>query len=1086
MLSDGLIKLWETPEVTGINKLPPCATFYPFATARQARTAERERSPYWLSLDGEWQFRLAPTPEAAERFLQPKTATASDWGRITVPGNWQMQGHGHPHYTNVQMPWPHEPPHVPADNATAVYRRRFTVPATWDGRRIVVHFGGADSVLTVYVNGIAIGLSKDSRLPAEFDITAAVRPGEENELTALVIRWSDASFVEDQDMWWLSGLHREVFLYSTPKTFIRDVHVRPKLTTDLREGELKLSVLVGLSDAGPVPPNCVVEAQLFNPRGRPEFSRPLTGVVPVPTTPRWCNEPSHLRVDLSARVPRPARWTHETPQRYTLVVTLRTPHGASHTRIRIGFRRIEVTDRNLLINGQRVLIKGVNHHDHHDTLGKAVPYETMVRDATLMKRFNFNAVRASHYPNDPRWLDLCDEYGLYVIDEANLESHDFHNTLCREPRYAGAWLDRAMRMVVRDKNHPCVIAWSLGNESGYGPNHDAAAGWIRHYDPDRPLHYEGAVSAGQSHLTYAHGSSATDLVCPMYESIEKLITWSDLGTAHARPPVDRAAEAARLMAVGAKHARQFETRRARPEIPVPLPPLERPLILCEYSHAMGNSNGSLAEYFHVFKTKPGIQGGFIWEWLDHSIRRETTDGRNYQVYGGDFGDTPNDANFVCDGLVSSDREPHPALWEFKHLAQPVSAKLLGFNPAKGRVQLQIRNEQDFCSLVGLRGSWEITIDGASVRHGQLSRLSTPAGAAVKVSIDAGNFPESGEIHLNLRFSMRQATDYAVRGHEVAWEQFVLRAASVSKRLSIGLAVRHSPVEIIRSANGIVMHAAGTRATFDRASAILSSLSFADHEVLAWGPRLQLGRAATDNDGLKLWSGQDSKPLGRWRKLGLDRPLAYQAKKFSCRKNPDGSATVTLAHHASGRAQFSDALHIHRYTLHVDGRLEVLNEVRLGRELTDIPRVGVRIDFAPGLENVRYFGRGPWDNYNDRRASALVGIYETSVDEFYIPYVMPQEHGHRTDVRWLELTRAGRAPGVRIGATPTFECNVGHFSAEDLYAAKHTIDLVRRPEIIVYLDAAHRGLGTASCGPDTQPEYRITARRLIWSYVLAPS
>lgn len=1083
MLKSGLIKAWETPELTSLNKLAPRATFTSFATTKQALTLNPAKSSRVQSLNGEWQFRSESTPEDALRFITGQTALASaEWGSIRVPGNLQTQGYGKPHYTNLQMPWPHEPPLVPTDNPTGVYRRTFTVPTTWDGQRVIIHFGAATNLLAVYVNGIAVGLSKDSCLPAEFDITEALRPGADNELVALVIKWSDSSFIENQDQWWLSGLHREVFLYTTPKTYLADLHARPTLAADLKSAHLDVSVHFGITGPGPVPTDITAEVRLLDPKGRDVFKKPLSGSHDLHPT-RWSSHPSHLRIDLNAAVARPQLWSHETPALYTLLVTLKTPQGVSHTSTRIGFRRIEIRDRDLLINGQRVLIKGVNRHDHHPDHGKAVPYETLVRDVTLMKQFNFNAVRSAHYPNDPRWLDLCDEYGLYVIDEANVEAHDFHNFLCKDPRYATAWLDRVMRMVVRDKNHPSIIFWSLGNESGYGPNHGAAAGWVRDYDPSRPIHYEGAISKGQSFSSWAHGSLGSDIICPMYSSLKELSDWSDFVTKTYRPDKPVTPHGAELEALVRPHILPEHLDKVRPPIAVPLHPLARPVIPCEYSHAMGNSNGSLHDYFHLFKTKPGIQGGFIWEWLDHGIRQKTPDGREFFAYGGDFGDTPNDANFICDGLVSADRQPHPAMWEFKHLAQPVAIELLDAKKARVR----IRNEHDFISLAHLSGHWELLHDGELVRQGKLPALKLAAGESKDLSLAIGARPKDGELHLNLWFVTTRASAYAEKGHDVAWAQLPLRDNILETTApTTPPATSGAPVAIHETPGGLTLQAGELTATYDRATGSLTSLRSGRYEVLARGPLLELNRAATDNDGLKLWTGQGQKVLGKWRKLGLiEKPLAHRTTKFAWKANPDGSATVTFVHAASGREQWTDARHTQRHTLHPDGRLVVDNDIRLGaKDLVDLPRIGVRLDLAAGYERLAFFGRGPWENYADRKASTLLGVYETTVTGEYVNYVMPQEHGHHTDVHWLELAPArGKRPAIRIEGAPTFECNVSHFTAEDLYAAKHTTDLTPRAETIIYLDAAHRGIGTHSCGPDTLDSYKIKGRRHQFSYTL---
>jgi beta-galactosidase len=1077
MLNQEVIRLWENPEVTSINKLPSRATFYHFPAADHALRRVREDSPWFQPLYGTWDFRLMRTPDEAMRFFArlPKLKKTA-WDAITVPGNWEMQGYNKPHYTNTQMPFPQEAPHVPADNPTGIYRRIFTVPSEWAGQRVVLHFGGAESVLFVYINGIAVGLSKDSRLPAEFDISAAVRHGEENELMAIVVKWSDSSFVEDQDQWWLSGLHREVFLYSTPATYIRDVHAVPSVAEDLVTASLAVSVHVGFTGPGPHPDGNTAEMQLFDPRGRRVFKKPLSGEVQVN---RKGNNPYLFRVDLESQVPNPQLWSHETPSLYTLLVTLNSPDGDSHTAIRIGFRRLEVGNRNLLINGRRVLIKGVNRHDHHETLGNAVPYEMLVRDVTLMKQFNFNAVRTSHYPNDPRWLDLCDEYGLYVIDEANIEAHALHNLLCKETRYATAWLDRVMRMVLRDKNHPSIIFWSLGNESGYGPNHAAAAGWVREYDPTRPLHYEGAISKGQSHLTWAHGSPGTDVICPMYETIEKLIEWSELVTEYFESESSGTnRQTQKIQAIGNKHRDELANLHPRPAISTLLHPLERPVILCEYSHAMGNSNGSLHDYFHVFKTMQGIQGGFIWEWLDHGILKKTGDGRQYHAYGGDFGDVPNDANFVCDGLVSADRKPHPAVWEFKHLAQPVSVELV--NAKRGVIR--VRNDQDFTSLNWLRGTWEFLADGVVINRGTLPKLDITPGESLDVTIPLPRVETGCEAHLNVRFATGRATAYAERGYEVAFSQIVLPATRAKSRTP---ALGKLPFVAVKETRGfLTLKVADTELQFDQQTATLRSITHAGKEILARGPLLQLWRAATDNDGIKLWTGHNDKSLSRWQKLGLDKPLDHQPCGFEWKANRDGSVTVSLSHQAWNGASRNNAVHTHRYTFHPDGRLAADNKiVFIGDGMIDLPRVGVRLDLVPGYEGLRYFGRGPWENYCDRNTSAFLGVYETTVSGEYVPYVMPQEHGHHTDVRWLTLTSNKKMPVLKIRSATPLEINVTHYSAEELFAAKHTTDLMPSRETIIYLDAAHRGVGTNSCGPDTRTPYLLLDREYNFSYGL---
>jgi len=1074
MLSNGLHKVWQSPELTSLNKLAPRSSFDSHPTASLAANANREKSPWFLDLNGTWNFRYEANPEAAEKFLaQPDTQKAI-WDKIEVPGNWETQGYGKPHYTNVQMPFRNEPPSVPTANPTGIYRRTISVPADWKGQRIVLHFGGADSLLTVEVNGEFVGLSKDSRLPAEFDVTSLIKPGRKNTIQAVVIKWSDATFVEDQDMWWLAGLHRQVWLYATPPVFIEDIHVDPILSSDYRSAEFKLSVSTGF--LAERKEGAVIEVQLFDPKGKPVFRQPLKQTASQKV---GIHDFHRQQANFSAPVAssRLRLWSHEDPALYRVAITLKYEGYTSHSSVTCGFRRVEVIGRDLLINGRRVLIKGVNRHEHHETLGKAVPIATMEQDARLMKQFNFNAVRTSHYPNDPAWLDICDRYGLYVIDEANIESHDFHNLICKNTRYATAFLDRVMRMVVRDKNHPSIIMWSLGNESGYGPNHDAAAGWVRHYDPSRLVHYEGAISKGQSKLTFAHGSLATDVIGPMYESIAILERWSHMVTeylqTHILPPADEAG----LLALGEADAIEVQPPGTRPAVRLPRHPLLRPVILCEYSHAMGNSNGSLSDYFHLFRTCPGIQGGFIWEWLDHGLKQTTDDGRTFYAYGGDFGDTPNDANFVCDGLVSADRIPHPAMHEFKHLAQPFTAKLV----SKKDCRIAITNLFDFTSLNTVKGTWELVINGEVTRTGKLPKLQAAPDESCEIALPVGKLPANAHVQLVIRLFTTRDEIWSATGHELGATEIELQRVSPLKPTKVK---GEGHTVLLEEKGAISLSSNGVTAIFDSSTGALKELSRNGKTLLETGPELQVWRAATDNDGIKLWSGQTGKPLGRWMDLGIHRPLEMKITSVSSVAHKDGSASVSIQMAATGRGKWTDFTFHMKQLLRRDGSLVIENDLSLGEGVTDIPRAGIRLSLPAGLENLRYFGRGPWENYADRKASALLRIHETTVTEEYVDYVMPQEHGHHTDVSWLELSGTS-GEGIRIEGITPFEFNASHFTAEDLFAAKHTTDLVPREEVIVSIDAAHRGLGTQSCGPDTLERYRLLKSRYQWTIVIRP-
>ncbi|MFZ3008691.1 MAG: glycoside hydrolase family 2 TIM barrel-domain containing protein [Phenylobacterium sp.] len=1041
LLFQGTTRTWVHPETVSVGRLPARASFTPYADAQSALA--RGPSPLVRSLNGDWTFALVDRPEAIPADFARDSFDDAGWGRLPVPSNWTMHGHDRPHYTNVQMPFPLAAPHVPDENPTGLYRTRFEVPADWDGRRIVLRIGAAESVLYVWVNGLAVGMGKDSRLPQDFDITGLVTAGEENLLACAVVKWSDASYIEDQDQWWMGGIHRDVELIATAPTHIADVFARAGLEDDYATGALAVTVKLGFP--GEPDNGWEVEAQLYD-GDAPVLDKPLRRKVWSAVAGHNPYRPALGQVTLESAVPAPRQWSSETPNLYTLVVTLHRGDGppVEATSVRVGFRRVELGDRELLINGKPVLIAGMNRHEHHPTRGKAITRADMLADVRLMKAFNVNAVRTSHYPNHEAWYDLCDEYGLYLVDEADIESHDFLHGLCRDPRYASQFLERGLRMVERDKNHASVILWSLGNESGYGPNHDAMAGWIRQYDPSRPLHYEGAIwgwdpSAALQHIAAlggvkaggAPGALASDIVCPMYPPIENIVAW-----AKADDPADR-----------------------------------RPMILCEYSHAMGNSNGSLSDYWEAFEAHRGLQGGFIWEWADHGILKQTADGRPFMAYGGDFGDSPNDLNFCCDGIVGADRVPHPALWEFKTLAQPVAVAWDG-------ERLAVTNKRDFTTLADLAGTWALEVDGRVVAEGKLPSLATAPGATERVALDLPKpeIPPGQEAFLMVRFGLAEATRWAPAGHEVAWTQLPVSLAVVEvappERLTGTLVLAQTDETVRVSGDGFEV-------VFSKRTGALERYLWRNHPLVLEGPRLQVWRGATDNDGIKGWSNQDAKPLGQWLAAGLDA-LSPGAPRLEV-EEAAGGIVVTVRQAWACALAPEAVVHRHVYQITPDGRVAVSNRFEVAPELPDLPRLGVTMALPEGFEQVAWFGRGPGDTYIDRRAAGWIGRFEGAVTDQYVPYVLPQEHGNRTDLRWLAV--AGAEAGlVFVGAC---EGSASHFTPADLFAATHTTDLTPRAETWVNLDIRQRGLGTASCGPDTLDRYRIGAGVHVLTYEMRP-
>ncbi len=998
---------WVAPELVQLGRLP----------IHSVPHADR------LELDGRWRFQLLARPDASP---------GDGWAEITVPGAWTMQGFADlPHYTNVQMPFEGNPPNVPEANPTGIYERTFELPAAWAGRRVVLHVGAAESVLIVRLNDREVGISKDSHLAAEFDLTDLVRPGS-NTLNLRVVKWSDATFVEDQDQWWHGGLTRSVFLYATGPVYLADIRAIPGLADDLTTGTLDLGALVAFP-GDTLEPGWAVEARLegvaepFRADARSVDRRSLMGWtlddqrlmyrraagLPLSETDgaAWSAMYGRMAPPLDGtvgwriEVPGVERWSAEEPRLYALTVTLRAPNGAvaEEVELRVGFRRVEIVGLDLLINGERVLFRGVNRHDFDQFTGRTISREGLRADITVMKQFGFNAVRTSHYPNDPAFLDLTDELGLYVIDEADIESHAFQSTLCDDHRYLGAWVDRVSRMAQRDKNHASVILWSLGNESGHGPNHEAAAGWLRRYDPSRPLHYEGALR-----YDWTSDQGISDITCPMYPPISAIV-------AHARSGRQR-----------------------------------HPLIMCEYSHAMGNSNGTLGEYWDAIESTPGLQGGFIWEFWDHGLVQQMPDGSTRWAYGGDFGDVPNDGNFCADGLVWPDRRPKPAMWEHRAIAAPV--RIVELHDRRAGV-LEIVNRQSFRGLGWLRARWELGIDGRVTASGEATLEDVGPGgrgAAVLVGWTDPALEPGAEAWLTVRLVTAADEPWAPAGSEVAAAQ-----------LAIGSSVD--------AAAGAVAGAPGSAgATSDAAAVEVDADGLLVHPDLASPPTLSLWRAPTDNDRF----GGLADP---WLAWGLDR---LERRLVGIER--DGASTTVRCEYRTPAGHV--IAHDQVFRPLPGGRIQVDETAIVPDELADLPRVGTVLELRAELEQLEWFGTGPHETYPDRRRSGLVGRWRSTVTEQHVPYIRPQESGGHADVRWLELTDStGR--GVRIASDRPRQVSATHFRAADLAAASHDPELRPRESTVVQLDAAHRGIGTASCGPDTLPEYLVGPGIHRWSWTL---
>ncbi|MGC8667693.1 MAG: glycoside hydrolase family 2 TIM barrel-domain containing protein [Chthonomonadales bacterium] len=1029
------MNFWENPRIFAQGRLEPRSWFHHYPDEATAMMLEPGASPWCRLLNGQWQFHYAPTPlHAPEGFRQPEF-DASGWAGIEVPLNWQMAGYGIPHYTNVVYPFPLDPPRVPVENPTGSYRRVFFVPDAWHGMQVRLRFDGVDSAFMVWVNGIEIGCSKGSRLPAEFDITHAIRPGE-NVLAVRVYQWSDGSYLEDQDMWWLSGIFRNVWLLAAPSVHVGDLVVRTLLEDGNRRGLLEVDVsVVGVEAASGE--DLVVEARLLASDGS------IAGTDREEGVQIGADGVRTLRVPVAC----PRLWSAEEPYLYTLLVKVRTRAGGVMEVIplQVGFRTVKIVDGVLTINGAPVKLKGVNRHEFHPRGGRTVPVETMLQDIRLMKQHNINAVRTSHYPNDPRWYDLCDRFGIYVVDECDLETHGFlmqhdRTNPTDDPEWEAACVDRMVRMVRRDINHPCVIMWSLGNEAGFGKNHLSMAAAARALDATRPIHYEGDYQM-----------QTADIYSRMYASVEE---------------VERIAEGTEDVRYWNGDVLSAQTYR------------NKPFMQCEYAHAMGNGPGNLKEYWDLYYRYPRIAGGFVWEWVDHGIPKRTPDGCEYYAYGGDFGDEPNDGNFVIDGLVRPDRTPSPGLLEYKKVLEPVHLEALDVKEGL----LKVTNRYDFLNLDHLVAQWSLERRGRIVAGGvvDIPRIDPGGEGHLQLPVpDASGTQYVGDAWLTVSFRLRHGTDWAEAGHEVAWGQFPMGAAPLEdpheEQSEAPLSPRvprevgsGAPLAVHDSPLAITVRGADFAVSVDRATGRLYDWTLAGCTVLRRGPHPNFWRAPTDNDG-----GNRGGVQAEWRKAGLDA-MQWRLDSLAIDNGEDPSLRIVAVGRAAPPVWPRGWKCVLAYTVFPSG--EILFEIK-GEPQGDwpemIPRVGVQAELPPELECVTWYGLGPGESYVDSCQAQRVGVWSAPVDDLYTPYIFPQENGNRHRTRWAAFADwQGR--GLLVVGLPMFDFSAHRFTTQDLDRALHTCDLVPRDFITLNLDAKQCGLGSASCGPGPLPQYRLHA------------
>ena len=1010
----------EDEQILGINKQPWHATLMPYGSLPEALAAIRDASRFCRSLNGMWKFNWVARPEERPvEFYKPKF-DVSAWKEIRVPSNWEVEGYGTPHYRNngyiFKKDWPRvmtEPPQnftaYKERNPVGSYRREFELPKEWSGRRVRIQFDGVDSAFFLWINGTKAGYSVNSRNAAEFDITSLVKPGK-NTVALEVYRFSTGSYLEDQDMWRLSGIFRNVTLWSSPQVHLRDFFAKPDLDAQYLDGSVNVTAKV-CNDGDQPAAARVLNAQVYDLAGKPVAE---AATVAVPTLAAGEEREVRLKVSVS----NPAKWTAETPNLYTTVLTLEGNADKEFISCRTGFRKLEIKGYQFLVNGVPIKLKGANRHENWPETGHYVTEENMRRDLELLKQGNCNNVRTSHYSNDPRWYELCDEYGIYLTAEANVECHGYQPVLDREPRWKRAIVDRDVANVENFKNHSSVIIWSLGNESGNGPNFHSALKAIKAIDPDRPTHFE----------SFGMGSkNPTDIDSRMYLPI---------------PELERCAND---------------------------PTLTKPFYLCEYAHAMFNSMGSLGDYNDVFDKYPKLLGGAIWEWSDQGLWNRRDPSHPILAYGGGFGEVPNDHYFIHKGVVFSDRSPKPHFPEMKHVYQWVAIQ--PGDLASGK--LQVRNKYQFLGLNHFDAVWTITEDGRQIDSGKLDPLEIPPGTAKEVTIPFRKISAKpgAEYFLRLAFALKNGELWAKAGYEVASAQMKLPIETPAQVDSKKMA----PVNLLQEEKRSVVQGKSFSVAFDKTTGMIAQITRDGTNLLApgRGPELQLWRAPHQKDDM--WAYAD------WTKYGLPE-LAWKTVKFNAEASGASAVRVTAIRRGEGKNRFS-VTHTAVYTVFGDGSIVVDNAVVPVGPRIALARLGVRMVLDPRANEFTYLGRGPMENYADRKSGSDVGVYSSSVQQQMTPYAKPMECGNHEDVRWAAVTGTGM-PGLLAQPVSGFlQVAAIPYTDEQMTPVEYTIDLPASIGTVLTIATKTLGVGSGGCGHRPLEPYFVWSDPAAFSYAL---
>ncbi|WP_348823710.1 glycoside hydrolase family 2 TIM barrel-domain containing protein [Flavobacterium aestuarii] len=1012
---------WENPEIFQINREPARAAFLPYADESSAIADNYTRSPWFLSLNGRWKFNWSPTPDERPKDFFKTNFNTTNWKEIAVPANWELQGYGIPIYTNITYPFVKNPPFIDhADNPVGSYKRTFELPENWNNRRVYIHFEAGTSAMYVWVNGEKVGYSENTKSPTEFDITKYVKAGK-NQLAVEVYRWSDGSYLEDQDFWRLSGIDRDVYLYSTANVRIADFFARPDLDASYKNGSL--SVDVKLLNKNPESKNNqAVEAKLVDKNGTVLFTKEVKINLKANAAES---------ISFNENVAAPKLWSNETPYLYTLLLSLKDENGKLIETVgtSIGFRKVELKNGQLLVNGIRIMVHGVNIHEHNPKTGHYQDEETMMKDIKMMKELNINAVRCSHYPNNLLWVKLCNKYGLFLVDEANIESHgmgslswisDYASHPAYRPDWHAAHMDRIYSLVERDKNQPSVILWSLGNECGNGPVFKDAYKWIKNRDKTRLVQFEQAME-----------EENTDIVCPMYPSIA--------------------------------YMKEYAGRKD----------VKRPFIMCEYSHAMGNSSGNFQEYWDIIHASPNMQGGFIWDWVDQGFEMTDEVGRKYWSYGGDMGSQnyTNDENFCHNGLVWPDRKPHPGAFEVKKVYQDILFKSVDLN--KGIIEVE--NGFGYTNLDNYIFKYEVLENGQVIKTGTIDiNLAPLSKKEIQLELPKLTAKEGTEYLLNIYALTRHGSEVLPQNFETAREQFSIGTDNYFVKAS---SKGTNPV-VKEIKDAVVLTSSGVEVVINKNTGLIQDYKSKGERFFNQFPVPNFWRAPTDND----FGNNMQFESNVWRTAGKSSKLNSFEIKVAGGKTSI-VATLFLRDVAS--------LYTIIYTMNADGSLEISNSFKAGSNpLSEMPRFGMVFSLKRELDNFAYYGRGPWENYQDRNTASFKGIYSSKVADQYVPYTRPQENGYKTDVRWLTLAN-NTGNGIEIHGLQPLGVSALHNYPEDFDPGltkkyRHLNDITPRNEVVVCVDLAQRGVGgDNSWGALPHSQYQLKEKEYSYGFVIKP-